>query len=34
MHERVRLLSGAINFISQPEKGTQIEVFIPIKETA
>jgi PAS domain S-box-containing protein len=34
MRERVRLLNGAISYKSQPGKGTQIEVFVPIKEAA
>ncbi|MGE5258294.1 MAG: PAS domain-containing protein [Hyphomicrobiales bacterium] len=34
MRERVRLLNGAINYKSQLGQGTQIEIFIPIREAA
>jgi len=34
MRERVGLLNGVISFKSNPGQGTQIEVFIPIREVA
>jgi signal transduction histidine kinase len=32
MRERVKLLNGRLNLASQPQKGTDLTVFIPFSE--
>ena len=32
MRERVELLNGNVSIITEPEKGTKVEIQVPLKE--